>query len=370
MVDWIEVRNNFPALQKYTYLNAAAGSPLPDRTAQAAKDYYDEMSMLGDLPFEDWLEKKERIRKVVADFINADPEEIAFIINTSDGLNIIADMLRGRGDVLTMEHEFPTTSFPWIHRGVRVNFVESEDRVYPLNKIEDSITSGTKMLITSHVQYCTGFRQDLEALGDLCRAHNLVYIVNATQSMGAMPVDVKKAGIDFLVFLGLKWPMAGYGIGAMYISRKMQEEARFPRVGWRSVYDPESMENRKIQLRKEASVLEMGCPPFPNIFALGESLRFISEIGVDKAQRRIFELNALLERGIKRLRLEIASPLQERYRSGITIIRMENAEEIVAELAKKNIIVSERGGGIRASVHIYNNTEDIDRFLTALKDAI
>ena len=366
MVDWNRIRSYFPGTRNYVYLNAASGSPISIQAARAAKQFYDEMLEHGDVVWPVWLERKEQVRQAVAKFINARPDEIAFTTNTSHGMNIVAEMLHGRGGVITMQDEFPTTTFPWLNRQFDMSFVEPEHAIYSMRNIESSLTDTTGILVTSHVQYCTGFRQDLEKLGRLCKRHKIIFVVNATQSIGAMPMDVRKANIDFLVFASLKWPMAGYGIGVVYINRRWHGTLHYPIAGWLSVKSPEAMDNIDLDLRNDASVLEPGCPHFPNIFALGGSIALLEKIGKKNIQARIFELSEYLAERLQDKGFRIVTPLAPEHRSGITIVEMEEAGKIVEALARHRIIVSARGEGIRISTHIYNNKKDIDTFIKAL----
>ncbi|MBW3004765.1 aminotransferase class V-fold PLP-dependent enzyme [Candidatus Woesearchaeota archaeon] len=367
MVNWKKIREQFPATKKYTYINAAEGSPVSKLAAKEGKRFYDEILADGDLPWENWLKRTEEIRETVAKFINADKNEIAFTLNTSHGMNLIAEILKGKGEVITMDDEFPSSTFPWLNRRYKVRFVKPKNAIYSIEDIKKKINKKTKIIVTSYVQYCTGFRQDLAELGKLCRQKGLIFVVNATQAMGAMPIDVKKANIDFLVFTSLKWPMAGYGAGVLYMNKKWFNKIQYPVAGWQSVKNPNLMNNKKLNLQKDASELEVGCPHFPNIFALGGALDLLNKIGKKNIQKRIFELNDYLVKKLKELNIEIVSPLAKKYRSGITIVKLKNAKELVPKLFKKNIVVSARKKGLRVSMHIYNNKKDIDHFVSELK---
>jgi selenocysteine lyase/cysteine desulfurase len=369
-MDWNRVRDLFPITKKLAYLNAAEASPVSVLAAREAKTFYDEILTRGDLPWDEWLEKLEKIRKEVAELINADKDEVAFTLNTSYGMNLIARMLRRFGkEVVTMDDEFPSSTLPWLNLGYELRFVKPEDAIYSIDEIEKNITSDTSILLTSHVQYKTGFKQDLVKLGKTCKDRGLIFVVNATQSAGAMPIDVKKANIDFLVFSGLKWLAAGYGIAVLYINKRWFDKVEYPAVGWRSVREPGLMNNRKLDLRREASLLELGCPHFPNIFALGGALDLLNEIGKENIESRIYELGDHLVVRLEELELSqrIVSPLDRKYRSGITVIGLKNSEMIVKELYKRNIVVSARQKGLRISVHIYNNEDDIDRLASELR---
>ena len=289
MVDWNKVREEFPVCKKYVYLNPAGGSPVSQSAADEGKRFYDEMLEFGDTYWEKWLERTENVRSSLAGFIGADREEIGFTTNTSHGMNLVAQMLKnivqgeGKGEdrekattVLTMRDEFPSTTFPWLNQGTQIKFVEPENHGYSIDNIKKTLTPDVKILISSYVQYCTGFRQDLEELGNFCNENNLIFLVNATQALGIFPVDVKKCNIDFLVFTGLKWATAGYGIGGLYVNKKWLAPDNFPFAGWRSVHSPGKMDNLDLELKNEASVIESGCPHFPNIFALGGALKMFN----------------------------------------------------------------------------------------------
>lgn len=363
MISWQDIRIQFPVLEKYIYLNPAGGSPMSVMAAEAGKRYFDEMVAEGDVPYDRWMERTEEVRVKLATLLNAGSDEIGFTVNTSSAMGMVALMLKGEGEVLTMKDEFPSSTIPWINLGYKVQFVEPVNHGYPVSHIERQITPETRILVSSAVQYCTGFRQDLEALGKLCRKHKLHFVVNATQAIGVMPVDVRKAGIDFMAFSGLKWTTSGYGAGVVFVSRKMAEIFPFPVAGWQSVENPNVMNNSEWTLRKSASVLEAGCPHFPSIFALGGALDLILNTGPKEIHERVTGLNRLLQQKLLQQGFPVITFDEEKNRSGITIIKTAHAKAIKEHLLKKNIFVAARGEGIRVSVSFFNNEADIDIFM-------
>jgi selenocysteine lyase/cysteine desulfurase len=366
-MDWNIIRSYFPATKNYVYLNPAGGSPMPIQAANEGKLFYDQMLNGGDAYWDEWLEKQEIVRNKLAKFINASPEEVAFTQNTSHAMSIVAAMLGGKGDVLAMHDEFPSSTYPWLHKGYAVKFVKPENKLYTIDAIKKSLSENTKILITSYVQYNTGYRQDLEELGRFCKKNELILVVNATQGMGSMPIDVEKFNADFLVFTGLKWTFSGYGIGGIYINKKWLGKLQFPAAGWRSVVDPEQMNNRQLNLKTSASAVEMGSMSFPTIMALGGALDLLLQIGQKVIFDRIMELNAYLEKQLLTNNIPMDTLTDPLHRSGITIIKEANAKEIVHKLHDKKIFVSARGSGIRISLHIFNNFEDIDKLIKELK---
>ncbi len=362
MIDWNKIREEFPVCKKMVYLNPAGGSPVSMSAATEAKRFYDEMLEHGDTYFDTWLQRTEEIRTRLADFIHAEREEIGFTTNTSHGMNLVAHFLKDKGSVLTMRDEFPSTTFPWLNQKTPVYFAEPENYAYSIETIKKSLTPEIKILVTSYVQYKTGFRQDLETLGNFCRENNLIFVVNATQALGIFPVDVKKYHIDFLMFTGLKWATAGYGIGGLYVNKKWLSSENFPFAGWRSVKTPGNMNNQELDLKNEASVIESGCPHFPNVFALGGALALLNRIGAENITNRVLELNKLIERKLRSLQLDVIVQKEDKHRSGIIIAKMQNPKPIVDELMKRNIFVSARGEGIRVSASFFNNEKEIETF--------
>jgi len=370
MVDWNEVRKEFPVCDKYVYLNPAGGSPMSRSASEAGQLFYKEMLEFGDTYWETWLERTEKTRSLLAKFIGAGYDEIGFTTNTSHGMNLVAQMLKDKGPILTMRDEFPSTTFPWINQETEIKFVEPIDYGYSIDNIKSTLTPDIKILVTSYVQYSTGYRQNLKALGNFCKENNLIFVVNATQALGIFPVDVKKCNIDFLMFTGLKWATAGYGIGGLFVDRKWLQPKNFPFAGWRSVEVPEKMDNLSMQLKNEASVIESGCPHFPNIFALGGALNLFNRIGQENVVNRVIALNRLLEKELSELGIEVIAQKEDKHRSGILIAKIPNQKEVVGKLSERNIIVSARGEGVRISNSIFNNEEDFEKLILALKEII
>lgn len=358
MTDWNKIRQDFPITQDFVYLDAASLSPIPRQVMEVGKNYYNELMTRGDLAYEGWSNGIEVTRSLIANNLNADVSEIAFVQNTSLGMNLVAQMLPEKGEMLTVDDEFPSSTIPWIQQDFSVTTVKSD--------IEKAITANTKVLVISHVQYKTGFCADLMVVGEFCRKNNLIFVVNATQSFGVVPIDVKKANIDFLVFNGIKWGISGNGTGSMFVAHKWLDSLKLPIAGCESTTNYSAMDNHDFILRHDASALEVGTANIPNILAMGAGVKYLSDIGIDVINSRISELVFYLIEKLIKLKLDIITPQEKKSRAGIIVIKMPNAKEIAAKLREKKIMVSARGEGIRVSVYIYNNTEDIDRFLAEL----
>jgi selenocysteine lyase/cysteine desulfurase len=368
MIDWERIRRDFPVTERVAYLNSAGGGPIARVVAYEAARFYREMMMEGDAGWDEWLARREEIRRRVAAYINAEPEEIAFTTNTSSGMNLIVDALAERGEVISCELEFPVSTIPWMHRGVPVHLTGTTAGVLETEAIERAMNKRTAVISISHVQYSNGFRADLEELGKAKGDHALV--VNASQSAGAFRIDVRRMRIDALCATGHKWMLAGYGSGFVYMSRELLAVTRPRLIGWMSVEDPFRMDNNSFVIRPEMSArAELGCPHFAGIIALGASLDYMIKIGPAQIEERVLALNRYLTGRLGESGWRVLSPLQdERMRSGETLLQTARPKRVVAHLAHRGIAVTEKPQGIRIATHFFNNEEEIEQLIAALDE--
>jgi len=357
-MDWDEVRRDFPALERHTYLNSAAAGPTPRPVREAMESYLRELESDGDLRWDEWLERQERARRRVAGFLNADSDEIAFVSNTSTGINLIVDLLGERGTVLSDELEFPTVTLPWIHRGCEVHLLPPRDGVVEPAAFEAERAPEAATIAVSHVQFSNGCRQDLEAFAALKGERRLV--VCASQSLGAFPVDVKASRIDALASAGHKWLCAGYGAGLLYLSRELLERHPAARIGWLSVEDPYEFDNRRFRVLSTARRVELGCPAFAGVFALEAAVAYLEDIGLEAISARVLGLNRHLTDALERHGLEVLSP-GGAHRSGQTLVAAPDPDRAVAGLAERGIQVTRKPQGVRIATHFFNTPEEVER---------
>ncbi|MEP6570563.1 MAG: aminotransferase class V-fold PLP-dependent enzyme [Acidobacteriota bacterium] len=367
MINWDDIRKQFPVTENSTYLNAAAAGPLSRATMSAATEYYQQMMNDGDIHWDEWLEKREEVRRKVAAFINAEPDEIALTTNTSSGMNVIIDALETHGEVISCDLEFPVSTLPWMNRRIPVHIVKSVAGAVAIDDIRAAMNVRTGIICTSHVQYSSGFRMDLEELGNAKGGHALV--VNAAQSAGAFEIDVKRMRIDALSATGHKWMLAGYGSGFVYLSRELLELSKPRAIGWLSVEDPYGDRNNEVHLRHDAAArAELGCPHFAGMFALGQSVDLIATIGMKNIEQRALELNRFLTTRLSESGFKLLSPLtDERMRSAETLVELADPADVVAKLAEQKIIVTKKPQGIRVATHFFNNEADVERLVEALQ---
>lgn len=366
MINWDDIRKQFPVTENSTYLNSAAAGPLSRATMAAATNYYLQMMNDGDIHWDEWLEKREDVRRKVARLINAEPDEIGLTTNTSSGMNVIIDALEMHGEVISCDLEFPVSTLPWMNRRIPVHLVKSVAGGVIIGDIRGAMNVRTGIICMSHVQYSSGFRIDLEELGNVKQGHALV--VNAAQSAGVFEIDVKRMKIDALSATGHKWMLSGYGSGFVYLSRELQERSKPRAIGWLSVEDPYGDRNNEIHLRHDAAArAELGCPHFAGMFALGASVDRIASLGMKNIEQHALELNRFLTSRLIDSGWRVLSPIaDERMRSAETLVEVEDPAAVVAKLAGRKIIVTKKPQGIRIATHFFNNEEDIDRLMKAL----
>ncbi len=367
MINWEEIRKQFPVTQNSTYLNTAAAGPLARVTHDAATDYYKLMMADGDVHWDHWLAKREEVRNKVAAFINAEPDEVALTTNTSSGMNVIVDALENSGEVISCDLEFPVSTLPWMNRRIPVHFVKAINGKLNIEDIQTKMDHRTGVISISHVQFSNGFRMDLEALGDDKGGH--AFVVNASQSAGVFEIDVKRMKIDALCSTGHKWMLSGYGSGFVYLSREIQQQSKPRAIGWLSLQEPYDMKNDELHLRHDAAArAELGCPHFAGIFALGASIDMLRTVGVSNIQERALKLNTILTDGLIERGWNVLSPIDnETTRSAETLVAADDPAALVHKLAHDNIIVTEKPQGIRVATDFFNNESDIDRLIEALK---
>lgn len=361
--DWDDLRQDFPGTKDRVYLNAASTSLTPRWIREEVARYQLELEAGGDDHWDLWLAQIEVVRERVARFIGAQADEIAFVTNTSQGMNILADLVASDGPVLSDELEFPTVTLPFIHRGAQMQFIPAIEGELRLEMFDEVHARRASSIVVSHVQFSNGFRIDLEALGELKGRRPL--IVCASQSLGAFEVDVAAMRIDGLACAGHKWMAAGFGAGFVYVGKELLKRA--PKdLGWLSVNDPFAFNNRAGVPVPAARRYELGCPAFPGIFALGAAVSYLDGIGRDRIQARVLQLNTTLTSALRHAGFESLSPTGS-GRSGETLVALEDPRGVTEFLRGRAIMVTQKPEGIRVATHFYNNDEDIEKLVDALK---
>ncbi len=372
-MDWNLLRDEFPITRNYNFQNHAGVSPLSRRCADAVREYLthaeDSAYLKGG-----FYRHADRVRAQVAKLINAKPDEVTFCKNTSEGISMAANGLSWTtGDnVVTTNAEFAANMYPWMairSRGVQVRMVFEEDGRVPLEKLMDSIDTRTRVVAISSVQFASGFRTDLATLGEYCQSKGVLLCVDAIQSLGVFPIDVKGMNIDFLAADGHKWLCAPEGIGIFYVRKELQGHLRPTNIGWMSMKDPFNFDKYHFEFADSARRYDTGSYNLAGIYALGGAISLLQEIGIEDISRRLLQLTDRLAQGVREKGYRVVSSRSPREASGIVAFfsDVHTADPVQHHLQNEHrIVIAVRAGRLRASPHVYNTEREIDQLIEAL----
>jgi selenocysteine lyase/cysteine desulfurase len=370
-----EIRQLFPAAERYTYLNSAAVSPLPTTAIEAVNAQLTDVSLHGSSHYTTWIETKNRSRSLMAEMLHVQPEQIAFLRNTSDGFAAIANGLTWKpGDnIVSFEREFPANFYPW--RRIRDEFgvelrlaPEREGRI-DLDELIGLIDSHTKVVAISSVQYASGFKADLERIGRAARSVDALLCVDIIQGFGALPYDLPAQLVDAACGASHKWLCAPEGCGIMYLSDRARERVKPTLVGWISVETPWDFEDREQPLKPSALAWESGTGCSSLFYGLEQSLKLLHQAGAEQIEAHLGNLTDHLCEAAAVKGYEIVSSRLAGEKSQIVCIKHRggmSANDLAARLQAESVIVSPRGDRLRIAPHFYNNVGDIDRLIECL----
>jgi len=367
--------NLFPSLRSWAFFYHSGVSPMPKPAADAMRRYADgseaDAYMTGQ-----WYKQAERTRRRAAELVNADPKEIAFIKNTSEGLAFVANGLdwKAGDEILSTRSEYPANVYPWMAAqqrfGVKhVMIQERPDGRIPPEDLFHAVTAKTRMIALSHVEYASGYRNDLAAIGEFCRQRGILFCVDAIQSAGALPVDVKAMRIDYLAAGGHKWMLGPEGTGIFFCRRELLDTL-YPEVGWANVVNATDFSHFDFTFRPDARRFECGGYNLAGVLALGAALELLLSIGIPILWARLFALTTMLAEGVQAKGYHVFSPRdRESECSGIvSFSALDHATHaaILKFLEDRHIILVERENRLRAAPHFYQGPEQIQTLIDAL----
>ena len=370
-----EIRSLFPVTRHSIYLNHAAISPPPITTIRAVEAQLRDVHENGSANFRSWLAVKEDARKLLAELLGARPEQVAFMRNTSDSLSTVANGMTWRsGDnIVTFSREFPSNIYPWLRIrdafGVELRMCEERNGRIDLAEFESLIDDRTRVVAVSHVQYASGFRTDLERLGRVSRRHDALFVVDAIQALGAVPVNVESEVIDVAAGASHKWLLAPEGVGYLYLSDRARERIQPTLVGWTSVPDPDDYLNFEQGWNRGTLAWETGTGPAALLHGFKASLEMLQRSGIDRIAKYLEELTDYLCERLVGKNYEVVSSRTPGEKSQIVCVRHQgglSSMSLYHHLNTRNIVTAPRGDRLRIAPHFYNTTTEVDQLIEEL----
>jgi cysteine desulfurase / selenocysteine lyase len=368
-----EARKKFPFLSTDTYLDNASASLSFDGMDAAAGRFYREHKSLGITAREGWRSVASACRIRIAQLINVKPSEILFLSNTSEGINMVANIIDWRpGDeVLIADNEFPGNIYPWTrlkNRGVQVRVVRSEGGNLPPEVYSKCITTRTRLISVSHVNWASGFRVSLEEMRAITKDKGILLCVDACQSLCAVPVDAQFA--DFVSASVFKWPLGPFGLSVFYISERLAEKFQPNYVSYASIKDELGITFEAPELREGSQKFQYAHINYPGVYALSGALELLDAIGIEMVYKRVAQLVQYLIDGLDDRGISNLTPKEADHRGGIVSVQVGEAERLMKTLKEAKIHVTLRNNRLRVSPHFYNNESDIRKFLEVVGTAI
>ena len=367
----MNIRARFPILSEKVYLNSCSKGALSVDVKDAYQAYLRDWQEQGS-PWELWVGKLEATRQAFAALVNASAEEVAVTTSVSAAVSTLASALDFRGrrnKVVVTDFAFPTTAQIWHaqeQRGAQVVHVAAAGNEIPLERLAEAIDEETLLVSISHVCYRNGVKQDVPSIVKLARQQGALLLLDSYQTLGTMPVDVHKLGVDFLVGGALKYLLGSSGLAFLYARHELIPQLSPSLTGWFAQADIFAMDIYHHRPAPAARRFETGTPSIPNLYAALAGIDLIRALGVEKIEARIQELTAAIKAEARRCGYELVSPADPNRHGALITVRSHDVELLVTRLAEEDIITSSRDGNLRISPHAYNDEQDVSRLMECL----
>lgn len=363
-------RDAFPIFAERTYVNTCSQGALATSVRAAYAEYLDGMEEFGSL-WETWVGVQERVRTLLARTFHTEESEVAITSSASAAVSAVAtcfDFTSGPHKVITTSLEFPTIGQIWHaqeRRGAEVVHVPADaDNRLPVERVVAAIDSDTAIVSVTHVCYRNGAMNDIAAIVEAAHARGVPVLVDAYQSVGAVPLDFRALGADFLVGGVLKYMLGSPGVGFLLVNPERTSELVPLTTGWFAARDIFAMDIYAFDPAKDARRFESGTPGVPSLYAAEAGLNVLLDVGLDRAWSVSRVLHDQLRAGVAELGGRVVTP--EDAHGPMIAIASTDDHALVHAMAEDRVVISCRDGNIRVSPHFYNTSEDMDAVLRSL----
>jgi selenocysteine lyase/cysteine desulfurase len=365
--------DEFPIVGRATYLNACSQGALSHRVRAAYLEYLDGWDANG-AEWEHWVERAEAARAGFARLLHASPDEIAVTTSVSQGVNALVSALPlgrgGRDRIVISEYEFPTVgqiAHAQELRGAEVVHVRPDsDGTIPLERWAEAIDERTALVCCATISYRTGHRADVGAIAELAHAKGALVLADSYQAAGAIELDTRTLGADFITGGTVKYLLASAGLGFLWVRGALLGELVPLQTGWFADEDIFRMQIAGYSPHPSARRFDAGTPPVPNIYAGVAGLSLVEEVSVPAIEEHVRGLNTHLIEGLHALGATVVTPDDPARRGPLVCVRSTDAGALVGALEQERIICSLRDVNLRVAPHLYNTQADIDTLLEAL----
>ena len=368
----------FPLAKELIYLNHAAVAPWPKRTSEAVKAFAEQNTRFGSHYYLDWLKKESTLRQQLKTLLNApSSDDIALVKNTSEAISFVAYGLDwSAGDnIVSSNEEFPSNRIPWESlksQGVEFRQANLSSADSPEQALFALVDSNTRLITISSIQFASGLRLDLEKIGLFCKENNILFCIDAIQSLGAVEFDVQAYHADFVMADGHKWMFGPEGLGVFYTNPTSRAKLKLTQYGWHMMANIHNYENKPWEIHPTAQRFECGSPNMLGIHAWSASLSLLLETGMKQIESKIQQNTCYLIGKInENPDLILLATLPTKLKSGILLFKHSTIDNalLYKHLQDNGVVCALRGGGIRFSPHFYHSIQQLDQAIAIINQA-
>jgi selenocysteine lyase/cysteine desulfurase len=372
--DWNKLRDEFPTLANWTYLDTARKTVAPRCQEEAMRDYM--RDVYDNAGADAWSALNvAATRETIANLLGAKPAEIAFTKNTTEGLYIAANgvELRPGDNIVLTDMEHVANVWVWKHwesKGVEIRYARNREGRLPLESFLEQIDARTRVVSTAYVTYGNGYRVDLPTLGRVCRERGALLVVDGVQGAGILARPFSELGADFIAVGGHKNLFGLSGSGIAWCREELVDRLTTPFV--KAPAAPGSAQARshatsQFDYMRIAHRFEGGNPNFLGVRVLRRGAEFVQSIGVANIERRVRGLTETCLRLLREHGLKTTTPHEWEERAQIVNVLVPDAEALMTTLRERHRVVTNvKDNALRLSMSFANNEEDIERAVRAI----
>jgi len=366
-------RRRIPLLASCIPMNNCSQAPQTDDTRAAASRYLDSWNASG-MDWDEWMDEVGRAKAEFSALIGARPTDIAVFSSVSEATSAVAsalDLSGARTKLVVSEAEFPTVAHVWLaqeRRGACISWAKVEDGAIDPAEYDSLIDDRTALVSSCHGYFMNGFVQDVARIASRARDAGALSFVDAYQTVGTMPIDVRALGVDFLAAGNLKFLMGIPGIAFLYVRPEIVSDLEPTVTGWFGRANPFAFDNKALDWSPTASRFDMGTPPLINAYVARAGMSLINNVGPANVRAWLEILGQRLIDGGRARGLTLHGTNDMARKTSTTAFVVSDSHAVEATMRARGVLPAARGTVIRLAPHFYNTIEDVDRALDLLDD--